>query len=195
MRFNIKLLGIASLMVLLPALSVADSHLENPAAVENELPAPSIKLEDILAGKYSGKEKGVKKQVEKTAKTEKSSEKEKKSFVVKRVETTTAVVKEDLPLKANVAKGRTGTVGWLYLGKLVGGKWEVGSGKNLGTPALPQIGGVYAVKAYSNVRASYPSKAGMSGVIKVLKLGSKVKVLAVHNSGNSGHYWAKVNWN
>ena len=224
MSFKIKVLGVASLMVLLPAISVADSHMEKVAPIQdkpNDPTPPSIKLDDILAGKYSGKEA----EVDETKKAEPKAVEvklvEEKPIAAKpaAVAKTVAVKKEkkapagytvddDLarsidallnpkPVKqgGKVTQAGASGGGWVYVGKFVAGQWDLSSGKAFAITTLPQVGASYAVRAYSNIRSGYPSKGGMPKVIKVLPQGTKVKVLAVHNSGNSGHYWAKVSWN
>lgn len=87
------------------------------------------------------------------------------------------------------------TAGWVYLGKFKQGQWDNTSNQTLGLNAkLPRIGQSYTIQLYSNIRSGYPSKGGMPTVIKVLNKGNKVRVLAVHNSRQSGHYWAKIAW-
>ncbi|HIO92942.1 MAG TPA: hypothetical protein EYG68_08910 [Leucothrix mucor] len=96
--------------------------------------------------------------------------------------------------KTAVATSSNGT-GWLYLGKLSKGQWDQTNNQVLGLKAvLPKVGKQYSIRVFSNIRKGYPSKKGMPPIVKVLAQGSKIKLLAVHNSGKSGHYWAKVQW-
>jgi outer membrane biosynthesis protein TonB len=96
--------------------------------------------------------------------------------------------------KASLSRNNR-TAGWLYLGKFKQGQWDNKSNQTLGLNAnLPRIGQPYTIRLYSNIRSGYPSKGGMPAVIKVLNKGNKVRVLAVHNSRQSGHYWAKIAW-
>ena len=89
----------------------------------------------------------------------------------------------------------TAQTGWLYLGKFVQDKWEQQNNQILGLKnGLPRANHNYTIKAGSNLRQGYPSKKGMPRVVKVLPKGSKVRLLTVHNSGKSGHFWGKVQW-
>ncbi|HFD32320.1 MAG TPA: hypothetical protein ENJ28_06400 [Gammaproteobacteria bacterium] len=86
-------------------------------------------------------------------------------------------------------------VGWLYLGKFTQGKWVTKGKQVLGLKdVLPKINQFYSIQVHSNIRKGKPSKGKMPKVIKQLSNGSKIKLLAVHNSGNSGHYWARIKW-
>ncbi len=87
------------------------------------------------------------------------------------------------------------TIGWLYLGKFTQGQWARKGNQVLGLKGvLPKINQFYSLRVHSNIRKGKPSKGKMPKVIKQLSNGSKVKLLAVHNSGNSGHYWARIKW-
>lgn len=87
------------------------------------------------------------------------------------------------------------TAGWLYLGKFNGGEWDQKDKQVLGLNGmLPTMNHAYALKADSNIRNGYPSRGKMPSIQKVLRAGYKVRVMALHNSGRSGHYWAKVAW-
>ena len=105
-----------------------------------------------------------------------------------------ALVKKPSQPKIKQVAGRK-VSGWLYLGRFSQGQWDQLNNQVLGLKGtLPKVGQRYSIRAYSNVRQSYPSKKGMPPIVKVLPQGSSVKLLAVHNSGGSGHYWAKVQW-
>jgi len=180
-----------------------------------------IKLEDILQGKYS-KEKTTPEKII-TANDEKQSlVSEKTVDVVKPVAESKpidmqaafaavmgysnkpvaqaprqAVQQKIAQQQAKPAPSSTNgqSTGWLYLGKFSQGQWDQKNNQVLGLKgALPIAGQQYSVRVFSNVRRGYPSKKGMPAIIKVLPQGSKIKLLGVHNSGNSGHYWAKVQW-
>ena len=87
------------------------------------------------------------------------------------------------------------TTGWLYLGKFSQGQWDQKKNQVLGlNGALPIVGQQYSIRVSSNVRQGYPSKKGMPPIVKVLPQDRKIKLLGIHNSGKSGHYWANVQW-
>ena len=87
------------------------------------------------------------------------------------------------------------SAGWLYLGKFSQGQWDQKNNQVLGlNGTLPIAGQQYSVRVSSNVRQGYPSKKGMPPIVKVLPQGKKIKLLGIHNSGKSGHYWANVQW-
>ena len=91
-----------------------------------------------------------------------------------------------------VAKG---SAGWLYLGKFSEGEWDKKDKQVLGlNGVLPTINYAYSLRIHSNIRNGYPLKGKMPSIQKVLRAGNKVRVIALHNSGRSGHYWAKVAW-
>lgn len=97
----------------------------------------------------------------------------------------------------NISSSSTGsnTIGWLYLGKFTQGRWETKGSQVLGLKdVLPKVGQFYSIRVHSNIRKGKPSKGKMPAVIKQLANGNKIKLLAVHNSGGSGHYWARVEW-
>ncbi|MCK5814023.1 MAG: hypothetical protein KAH03_07180 [Cocleimonas sp.] len=99
------------------------------------------------------------------------------------------------PKASNVAPPSGTTVGWLYLGKFTQGQWDKQSNHVLGlNGVLPKVNHYYSIRVPSNIRKGKPSKGKMPGVIKVLSAGSKIRVLTAHNSGRSGHYWAKIAW-
>ncbi len=136
--------------------------------VNNDLPIDISEAYDVIMGYSKGTHKPVKK----------------------------ALAKKISRLKINqvaVAGGKAS--GWLYLGQFSQGQWDQLNNQVLGLKGtLPKVGQRYSIRAHSNVRQSYPSKKGMPPIVKVLSQGSSVKLLAVHNSGGSGHYWAKVQW-
>ncbi len=95
----------------------------------------------------------------------------------------------------SVTTNRNNRIGWLYLGKFTQGKWVTKGKQVLGLKdALPKINQFYSLQVHSNIRKGKPSKGKMPKVIKQLSNGSKIKLLAIHNSGNSGHYWARIKW-
>ena len=182
-----------------------------------------IKLEDILKGKYSKKKKVLKPKEVFVDKDENQSVAEKKTVnVVKSApvsksnpidmkEAFAAVmgysnqpvakdkVSKQQETRHQVVKSVPSTsgqsAGWLYLGKFSHGQWDQKNNQVLGlNGALPVAGQQYSVRVFSNVRQGYPSKKGMPAIVKVLPQGSKIKLLGVHNSGKSGHYWANVQW-
>ncbi len=87
------------------------------------------------------------------------------------------------------------STGWLYLGKFSQGQWDQKNNQVLGlNGTLPIVGQPYVIRVFSNVRKAYPSKKGMPPIVKVLPQGRKIRLLGLHNSGHSGHYWAHVQW-
>lgn len=101
------------------------------------------------------------------------------------------------PKTANVAKSNNAnaSTGWLYVGKFRQGQWDNQNNQTLGLSAiLPTVGQHYTIRTHSNIRGGYPSKGGMPSVMSVLRKGSRVRLTALHNSGKSGHYWAKIAW-
>ncbi|HFC91475.1 MAG TPA: hypothetical protein ENJ51_01535 [Leucothrix mucor] len=193
---------------------------------------PVIKLEDIIAGKHSGKiiEKNDKhdkhqsisssKTIKKQAKQKKQKEPSaKKTETVKPTESQPSINLEEAYSvlmnsdntaskdKKKIVKASTHTnkatitasadkaKGWIYLGKFNQGQWDNKNNQTLGlNAALPRAGQYYSLRVHSNIRNTYPSRGGMPPVRQVLSKGSKVRVLTIHNSGKSGHYWAKVEW-
>lgn len=106
------------------------------------------------------------------------------------------IVKSSAPASTSNVTANTGkATGWIYLGKFSQGQWDNKNNQTLGLNAiLPSAGQSYSLHIHSNVRNAYPSKGGMPPIRQVLRKGSKVRVLTIHNSGRSGHYWAKVEW-
>lgn len=105
------------------------------------------------------------------------------------------VVKTVTPKPSNTASSSGTTVGWLYLGKFSQGQWDKKGNHVLGLKGvLPKANHYYSIRGSSNIRKGKPSKGKIPSVIKVLPTGSKVRVLTAHNSGQSGHYWAKITW-
>ena len=182
-----------------------------------------IKLKDILQGKYSKEKKllepkkvsvdsnenqpvVVKNSAEtvKPAATSKNNSIDlKEAFaavmgysndpVVQDKESKPQVTRQQVVKAVPATNGKS--AGWLYLGKFSQGQWDQKNNQVLGlNGALPITGQQYSVRVSSNVRQGYPSKKGMPPIVKVLPQGSKIKLLGVHNSGKSGHYWANVQW-
>ncbi len=184
---------------------------------------PVIKLEDIIAGKHSGKKPAkidatqsvdnsdiIKEQTEPSAENTETvrptenqpsinleeaysvlmnSDNKARKDNKKTVKSSTPANTANITAKAGKAKG------WIYLGKFSQGQWDNKNNQTLGlNAALPRAGQYYSLHVHSNIRNAYPSKGGMSPVRQVLGKGSKVRVLTIHNSGKSGHYWAKVEW-
>ena len=105
------------------------------------------------------------------------------------------VVKTALPKPNSATSLSTTIVGWLYLGKFNQDQWDKKGNHVLGLQGvLPKANHYYSIRVPSNIRKGKPSKGKMPRVIKVLPTGSKIQVLTVHNSGRSGHYWAKITW-
>lgn len=199
-----------------------DKFAEAKAEPQGEVPV--IKLEDIMADKYSVKktQKDTTKQSSDDSTTSKKPKKqaiektkvvqptEKKSSInlkeaysvlmnpnnedTKKSVTPSAVTTPAQQPTAKVVTRAGSTVGWIYLGKFSQGQWDNRNNQTLGLTSLPKTGQYYSLNVHSNVRNSYPSKGGMPAVRQVLGKGNKVRVLSIHNSGRSGHYWAKVEW-
>jgi outer membrane biosynthesis protein TonB len=105
------------------------------------------------------------------------------------------IVKTVLPKPNSATSLSATTVGWLYLGKFNQEQWDKKGNHVLGLQGvLPKANHYYSIRVPSNIRKGKPSKGKMPSVIKVLSSGSKIQVLTVHNSGRSGHYWAKIAW-
>lgn len=184
---------------------------------------PVIKLEDIMADKYSIK-KTKKDPIKQSSDDSATSNKPERQVIEKTEmvqpaekqpsinleEAYSALMNSDNKARknnkktvkssahANTAKltARAGKAkGWIYLGKFSQGQWDNKNNQTLGlNAALPRAGQYYSLRVHSNIRNAYPSKGGMPPVRQVLGKGSKVRVLTIHNSGKSGHYWAKVEW-
>jgi hypothetical protein len=217
------------LIFLIPLITYAENETQidkfAEAKAEPQGDIPVIKLEDIIAGKHSGKKsKDIKKKninkkdisistatKKQNKKNSKAVESTKNSYSVDLEKAYFLLMNSDnKPEKANnkvigspVAVANTGnivasrgrTAGWLYLGKFIQGQWNNKNNQTLGLHAtLPETGKYYSLRIDCNIRNNYPSKSGMPAIRQVLGKGSKVRVLDIHNSGQSGHYWAKVEW-
>ncbi len=122
----------------------------------------------------------------------KTAPKKAKPIETRPIKTTTPV---SPPKPKNANPNSSGSTGWLYLGKFSQGQWDKKNIQVLGLKGvLPKANNYYSIRVHSNIRKNKPSKGKMPSVIKVLSSGAKVQILQVHNSGNSGHYWAKVKW-
>ncbi len=229
---------IASRMILLlifltPLITHAKNDTPNDTPVDKFAEAkaepkgviPVIKLEDIIAGKHSGKNNEnqpiessettkeqvePKSQAEPSAKTTETVKPTRSQPAVNIEEAYSVLMNSDNKTrknnktsmkasthanKANITAGAGKTKGWIYLGKFSQGQWDNKNNQTLGLNAtLPRAGQYYSLHVHSNIRNAYPSRGGMSPVRQVLGKGSKVRVLTIHNSGKSGHYWAKVEW-
>lgn len=176
-----------------------------------------IKLEDILSGKYSGDKKeqsekvGTKSDKNDSKSAAKLAEEKSKQMAEQsgvKVTSSNNLKQQSKETQANKPKNeanesvvsdqaqeRENNTGWVYLGKYVAGHWEQNNAVILGLKGgLPTAGKFYHIRAHANVRKRYPTKEGVGGLVRTLTQGSKVKLLAIHNSGRSGHYWARIQW-
>ena len=212
MIFNNMLMKVASsILLLMPVMAHAEIQAKESISAKEGAESPEepqnvIKLEDILAGKYSAKQSETEKNTAEDSQEKKSNNEPVKKPIAQQenkqtdkadppiVKLTAEEPQNSSPSLSASSDIEAGT-GWLYLGKFAEGQWI---DKNTQTLALnnmlPQTGQQYSVRAYANVRQGYPSKTGIPSVVKVLSQGSRVKILAVHNSGKTGHYWARVEW-
>jgi hypothetical protein len=224
--FNIVSPKMALLLILLiPLITHAknenqvDKFAEAKGEPEGDIPV--IKLEDIIAGKHSGKKsKDIEKNTNQATTSNSTTAKEQDTENIRTVKPTENSQSVDLEEaysvlmnpdeeiekaknkviapatntnKVTTSGGRT--TGWLYLGRFSQGQWDNKNNQTLGLNAtLPKTGQHYSLRIHSNIRNNYPSRGGMPAVRQVLSKGNKVRVLDIHNSGQSGHYWAKVEW-